>query len=147
MPTKGKGAGRPRAINPDVVSKLEEAFKIDATVQEACFFAGISTVTYYRELKREEQFRNKIERAQNYPYMMAKATIIKAIQRGDAGLAFKWLERRQKELYGLPDREERQEPVTIHQIVHRKSQMAKTKEEAIAKAKAAIAEKQKVGIM
>jgi hypothetical protein len=46
----GKDIGRPVEFTADVVKKLEEAFSIDATVEEACFYANISRQTYYNNV-------------------------------------------------------------------------------------------------
>jgi hypothetical protein len=138
MDTNQKGAGRPAAITPKVVSKLVEAFKIDATVEEACFYAGISKATYYRESERSGQFRDEIARAQSYPFMLVKAAVMKAVQRGNGALAFKWLERRQKSIYG-ESALDTSNAIELHQIpTGRIIPLAKTVKEAKAMAEAAI---------
>lgn len=45
-PEKHAG-GRPTVMTPEVVLKLEEAFKVDATDEKACALAGIGESTYY----------------------------------------------------------------------------------------------------
>lgn len=54
--------------------------KIDATVQEACAFAGISKAVYYDECKRNPAFLDRMERAQAFPFMLAKSTVAKPSQ-------------------------------------------------------------------
>lgn len=92
-------AGRPSVITPDVLSKLEAAFCNDFTDQQALEHAGISSATYYRWLKYDAEFRERMRRAQNYPIILAKRAVIAAIKKGDGKLALRFLERRQSERY------------------------------------------------
>jgi hypothetical protein len=48
---KNSKAGRPSEFTDEVVKKLEESFAIDATVEEACFYANISRQSYYNNVK------------------------------------------------------------------------------------------------
>lgn len=147
MPTKKKAVGRPKAITPKIVSKLEEAFKIDATVEQACFYAGIGKATYYRALDNRKGFRDEMERAQSYPYMIAKATVMKAMKQGNGALALRWLERRESELYGSPSVPDTSNAVEWHVIEHKPKPSPKSAVEAKALAEARIAEKQKAGVL
>lgn len=102
MSYKSSKAGRPTKITPDTVRKLEECFKCDASVAEACAYAGIGRTTYYEECKRNPEFRNNMERVQMYPLIVAKQTLFKGICSGDqkaAPLALRYLELRQPERY------------------------------------------------
>lgn len=104
MPRKKKlkakhPGGRPRKITEAVAAKLEEFFRIDATVEEACNQAGIDKTTLYREMERNPEFRNRIARAQEYPFLIMKKVVVKAANAGDGKLALKWLQNRQRDLY------------------------------------------------
>ena len=101
MPRKKKTTGRPTVINAATVRKLEEAFKLDATITEACLYAGISRQTYYEHYREKQGFSDKIQRARMYPVMLAKSTVLKAIEEGDAKMALRWLEKRDSEHYGV----------------------------------------------
>lgn len=94
-----KSVGRPSVFTPDVLSKLEAAFCNDFTDQQALEHAGISSATYYRWLKHDDKFRERIRRAQSYPIILAKRAVIAAIKEGDGKLALRFLERRQAERY------------------------------------------------
>ena len=53
---KKKNLGwRPSAITPDVVNKLRHAFMYDGTIEDACKYAGISKVTFYKYYKENEE--------------------------------------------------------------------------------------------
>lgn len=103
---------RPRSIDAVVVSKLEEAFKRDASIQEACAYVGISSKTYYRELKRNSRFRDKMEQAKLFPHMIAKSKFFDAMYSNDPYLSFKasaeFLKRRNEE------RKEKPQDITIN---------------------------------
>jgi ACT domain-containing protein len=45
-----KGAGRPSKVTWTVILKLADSLQHNATVTEACRFAGISRDTYYKHL-------------------------------------------------------------------------------------------------
>lgn len=92
--------GRPTKKTPEVVKKLCDAFKIDATVEEACWYAGISKVIYYKWIKEDEKFFNEIEAAKTFPFIIARRMLMKSMdsdneivaQRG----AIEFLKRRDK---------------------------------------------------
>lgn len=86
--------GRPTDMTPNTVTKLMAALNNGFNVQEACYYAGISKQTYYRWLKEDEQFNDLMERAKSAPNTKAKEVVIQAINAGDAGLAFRYLQAR-----------------------------------------------------
>jgi cob(I)alamin adenosyltransferase len=101
MPKRSKGltrdlGGRPSLLNEEMITKLEDIFKVGGTVDEACSFAGISKMTYYRWLKDNESFVTKMEAAQHYADVVAKNVVVHDItKKRDVGTAKWWLEKRQ----------------------------------------------------
>lgn len=93
---KKKEGGRPSKKEADVVAKLEEAFQLDATVEGACIYAGIHTTTFYRWFKNDEGFATKMRQSQAYKYYIAQRTVLGAIKQGDASIALRVLEKRDK---------------------------------------------------
>jgi hypothetical protein len=91
--------GRKRKVDADVTRKLEEAFAVDGTVAEACAYAGISDTTYYEERQREPTFADKMDRAQQFCFVLAKKTVLQAMTDNDGNLAMKWLKNRQRDRY------------------------------------------------
>lgn len=89
---KGK-AGRPRAITPDVVGKLEEAFTVGANITQACDFAGISRDTYYDYCERNAGFIDKVAEWSARTGLRAKYNIHKAIENKDVDVSKWYLER------------------------------------------------------
>ena len=86
---KGKKnlGGRPIVLTPEVVSKLEMAFSIDSTVTEACAFAEISRESFYRHLKINPTFSDRIEQLRQKPMLKARNVIIGALDDPDTA---KW---------------------------------------------------------
>jgi predicted GIY-YIG superfamily endonuclease len=82
-------------LTPDNIRKLEEAFSIDATVLEACFYADISSNTYYRWIKENPALYDRFERLREKPVLTARQTVVKAIAT-DSEIAMKYLERKKK---------------------------------------------------
>ena len=88
-------AGRKTKLTKEVVKKLEEAFAIDATVEEACFYADISRETYYNWIKVHKQLFDRFEALRNRPVLTARTTVANAIKT-DPEMAMKYLERKKK---------------------------------------------------
>lgn len=87
--------GRPTLKTEQLVSKLEEIFKIGGNIEEAVSYAGISRETYYRWLRDDESFVTKMEAAQHFADVAAKHLVVKAIKDNDLNTAKWWLEKRQ----------------------------------------------------
>lgn len=74
--------------------KLEEAFSIDCTVLEACFFAGISTQCYYDWIKDEPKLVDRFNELRQKPVLKARNVIVKSLENPEIS---KWyLERKAK---------------------------------------------------
>ena len=74
-----KNVGRPTSMTPETITKLEQAFAIDASVEEACSYADISRNTFYEWLKRNPQYQDRIAELRERPVLKARQTIVKAL--------------------------------------------------------------------
>ena len=88
-------AGRKTKLTREVVKKLEEAFAIDATVEEACFYADISRETFYQWIKHNKALADRFEALRNRPVLTARTTVNNAIKT-DPDMAMRYLERKKK---------------------------------------------------
>jgi len=88
---------RPTIMTPETVAKLEEAFKIGATDTEACNYANIARETYYRHLRDDSKFSDRISSAKEWPILAMKKTIVQAAVGGDKQAAQWYLERKRKD--------------------------------------------------
>jgi hypothetical protein len=86
-PNNPTGAQKSPKLTPDTISKLEQAFAIDATVGEACFYADISHDTYYRWIKDYPELSEKFERLRKKPILKARQTIVNDLDNTDSA---KW---------------------------------------------------------
>lgn len=93
--------GRPTVFDHDTVRKLEQAFAIGCTVEEACFVSGVSRSAYYKRLEDDEQFMDKMERSKLYMIIQSRHTVYKAIQAGDVKTSMWYLERKRKDEFGI----------------------------------------------
>lgn len=96
--------GRPPAITPEQVRKLEEAFQNDFTFDEAWDHADVRRSTYYDKLRDDTEFSDRMRRAQQFPLTLSKKTVFAQIKGteekpGDGALALRVLERRQPDRY------------------------------------------------
>ena len=81
---------RPDMYNNKVIQNLEAIFKIDWTVTEACLYAWIWLSTYYDRIEKYPEFSERMERAKQFPYILAKKTLFKSINDENIMIAQKW---------------------------------------------------------
>ena len=100
-PTKKNPEGKQKSpkLTEDTIRKLEEAFSIDASVKEACYYADISTDTFYRWIKKYPKLSYKLERLREKPVLKARQTVVRSLDNPD--YAFKYLERKKKDEFSL----------------------------------------------
>ena len=75
---------------------LETAFKMDATVSEACTLAWISEATYYKRINQDPTLKRRLELAKDWSKMIAHAAIYKKMSQWDAKIALQFLKLRDK---------------------------------------------------
>ena len=87
-----KKAGRPTKMTKDVLAKLEQAYKVGATDEEASEYAEIDPSTLYRYFKKNPAFCNKKTGWKTRPCLKAKFTVYKNLD--DPKLALDYLKLR-----------------------------------------------------
>ena len=92
-------------LTDEAIRKLEEAFRFDFTVREACSHAGIHNQTYYNWCERSREFSDRMDDAKTFLGKSAKQNIVRAITK-DGSIQDSWtyLNKRQKAIYS--DRQE-----------------------------------------
>lgn len=85
--------GRPTKMTDEVVKKLEEAFLLGCTDEEACFYADISKQTLYNYQDAHPDFIDRKERMKQQPFFKARKEIIDGFT-GNPELALKYMERK-----------------------------------------------------
>lgn len=88
-----KEVGRPLEFTEDVVSKLEQAFALDSTVEEACLYADISRQTYYLKIKERPELSDRFDELRQRPFLKARQTLVKSL---DLPEHAKWYMERKK---------------------------------------------------
>lgn len=78
---------------------VEECLKLDCTINEACDYAGISVPTYYNHYNKDPDFALRMDRAKDFPKMMARTAVMKRIWQWDSKTALRYLELRDKRRY------------------------------------------------
>lgn len=84
---------------PETIHKLEEAFAIDATVEEACYYANIAPSTYYLWVSENEELLENFNRLRNKPILLARQTVVKKITESYSN-AMDYLKRKKKQEFG-----------------------------------------------
>lgn len=98
-PERQSVIGRPTVCTPEVVKKLEDAFAMDCTIEEACFYANISRTTYYAHIERHPEIIERFEELRNKPILLARQTIINNLSNIDGA---KWyIERKRKKEFSI----------------------------------------------
>jgi hypothetical protein len=108
--------GRPTVFTPAVVDKLEQAFAIDATVEEACSYADISRDAFYDHLKRNPAFSDRIEALRQRPVLAARQTVVKAVST-DSDMAMRYLERKKRNEFSTKQELEHSGEITMSQFL------------------------------
>ena len=85
-------------MTTEVVLKLEQAFAIDASVEEACSYAEIARNTFYEYLKKNPSFQDRIDDLRQRPTLKARQTVVKHLE--DPNNAFKYLEKKRRKEFG-----------------------------------------------
>ena len=81
-------------LTNDVRLKLEQAFALDCSVKEACFYANISKQTYYNWAESFPELEKTFDRLRQKPILKARQTIVRSLDEVDTA---KWyLERKRK---------------------------------------------------
>ena len=86
-------------MTEEVVKKLEEAFAMDCTVEEACLFANISKQSYYNWIDSFPDKKERFDELRHNPFLLARATVIKGIQENYQN-AMDYLKRKKKLEFG-----------------------------------------------
>ena len=93
---RAKWQKNPYKKTKEVLGKIEDILKIDGTIEEASYYAGINPETYYRWVKEDPELSNRFQKARQYPFILARKTLMKGIQKEDTKAAIEYLKRRDK---------------------------------------------------
>ena len=85
-----KAIGRPRTITEGDMYELMRYFKKGYSVSLACVKSGVPRSVFYAEMKRNEDFRDKITATQDTMTNRATSIIDRALHHGDIDVAM-WL--------------------------------------------------------
>lgn len=91
--------GRPTVMTQEVLDKLEYAFSIGCTDEEACIYADISPATLYNYQKDNPKFLERKELLKQTPILRARETVVKSLNSPD--MAFRYLERKKKDEFAV----------------------------------------------
>lgn len=97
-PNNPTGAQKSPKRTPATINLLEQAFAIDSSVKEACFFAGISIQCYYDWVKVDPKLAERLNALREKPVLTARNTVVKALVEPDHA---RWyLERKRPKEFG-----------------------------------------------
>lgn len=95
-----------------MLQKLEDAFSLDATIEEACFYANISPALYYLRVKDDKKLLERFEALRQKPVLTARQTVVTALKT-DPEMALKYLERKKRKEFG---NDSMAQPTPIHRV-------------------------------
>jgi Na+-translocating ferredoxin:NAD+ oxidoreductase RnfC subunit len=87
---------RPTSFTKETLQKLEEAFAMDCTDEEACFYANIAPASLYNYQKQNKGFLERKQALKQNPVLKARMEVIKGMK-GNPALALKYLERKRSQ--------------------------------------------------
>jgi len=88
-------AGRPSVVTPDAILKLETAFLMGCTDQEACLAADISMSTLYLYGQKNPEFSDRKELLKQNPVYKARGVVLESLHLGDINTAHKVIDRKE----------------------------------------------------
>lgn len=91
--------GRPTAFTKEVLQKLEHAFSIDCTDEEACFYAGIAPSSLYNYQAKNPKFLERKQALRQRPVLRARMEVVKGIETSPQ-FAMRYLERKRPDEFG-----------------------------------------------
>ena len=65
-----KPLGRPQKLDYRIMMKLADSIQHNSTITEACRYSGISRDTFYRYMKKQPVFAEKMVEAKEYQNKM-----------------------------------------------------------------------------
>lgn len=87
--------GRPTKMTPETIRKLETAFLLGCTDQEACFAADITLSTLYLYGQNNPEFSDRKELLKQNPIYKARKVIVDALDDNDIATANKVIDRKE----------------------------------------------------
>ena len=87
---------RPTIFTQEKLQKLEQAFALDCTDEEACLYADIAPSSLYNYQKQNKEFLERKKLLKQSPVLKARQELIKGLA-GHPELCLKYLERKRKE--------------------------------------------------
>ncbi|MBT9144612.1 MAG: hypothetical protein DDT42_00454 [candidate division WS2 bacterium] len=108
-----------------VLQKLEQVWGIGGSDKEAAFFGGISIRAYYDYLKKHSTISARKEALKNQPILKARQELVRGLS-GNPELAFKYLERKLPDEFGLKG-QVKVEEVKVEVVYGKKTSQGKQK--------------------
>lgn len=131
MPKAKNTVGRPLAVTPQVIAKLETAFSMGCTELEACLLAGIchSTLKNYQIKNPEFMARKKL--LKENPVLKSRKVVIDALDNGDLDTAKWYLERKAKAEFSTRTESTGADgsPIVVSNVDHKALAKSMSKEE------------------
>lgn len=90
----------PTKLDDLTVKKLEDAFKLGCSVNEACFSADISKQTYYNWIDSFPELKERFDQLKENPIFLARKSVVDGLK-DNPDLALKFLERKLKNEFSL----------------------------------------------
>lgn len=92
--------GRPSVMNQETLLKLNEAFALGCSDEEACYVAGIGKTALYKYQQDHPEFTEHKAALKERPVYLARQSVINGFEK-NAELALKYLERKKKDEFSL----------------------------------------------
>lgn len=101
----------PIKLTEETVKRLEEAFLMDCSVEEACFMAKITRQTYYNWINSFPEWKERFDNCRQNPFLIARKTIYDNLSEKETA---KWfLERKNREFKNKSDITSDDKPIPL----------------------------------
>ena len=110
-------SGRPSIMTPAVIDKLEGAYLLGCTDQEATLVAGISMSTLYNYQEKHPEFVDRKGQLKKNPIMLARGVVVESLKDGDKVGAHKVLDREEGSKVKISG--DADSPLVVTEVIHR----------------------------
>ena len=98
--------GRPTAMTPETINKLEQAFSMGCGDLEACLFANLTPSVLYRYQESHPEFKERKAMLKEKLILKARSVIAESLNNKDENTAKWYLERKRKDEFSTKQENE-----------------------------------------
>lgn len=114
-------AGRPTKMTPETLEKLDQAFLLGCTDEEACLAANISVDTLYLHQRENPEYIKRKEQLKQNPFLIARTSIVSGLKR-NPDLSLRYMSVKKKDEFSTKTEVEHSGEIKIETVSYANTQ-------------------------